>query len=166
MYLTVSSWFLISFVMGGAARAGRLSYFMHLLPQPPQYGPWNLPRRLLYIKPLIHLWVGIALGVHVHGDQVVGPGLVRHNAGDVHQLLLSSRQEGVSKMDIFLFKVIYMTTGSVGISCPRARKAVLRIHDILVLIRIRRAMPLTKKQDPDPVFFVIDLQDANQKLIF
>ncbi len=30
MYLTVSSWFLISFVLGGAAWAGRLSSFMHL----------------------------------------------------------------------------------------------------------------------------------------
>ncbi len=39
MYLTVSSWFLVSFVMGGAARAGRLSSFTHLLPHPPQYGP-------------------------------------------------------------------------------------------------------------------------------
>ncbi len=27
-----------------AARAGRLSYFMHLLPHPPKYGPRNLPR--------------------------------------------------------------------------------------------------------------------------
>ncbi len=48
-------------------------------------------------SPINHLRVGGALGVHVHGDQVVGPGLVRHNAGDVHQLLLSSGQEGVSK---------------------------------------------------------------------
>ncbi len=31
MHLTVSSWFLISFVMGGAAQAGRLSSFMHLI---------------------------------------------------------------------------------------------------------------------------------------
>jgi hypothetical protein len=39
MYLTVVSWFLISFVRGGAARAGRTSFFMHLLLHPPQYGP-------------------------------------------------------------------------------------------------------------------------------
>ncbi len=26
------------------AGAGRLSYFMHLLLHPPQYGPWNLHR--------------------------------------------------------------------------------------------------------------------------
>jgi hypothetical protein len=25
-------------------------------PPPPQYGPWNLPRGLLYIKPPMHLW--------------------------------------------------------------------------------------------------------------
>ncbi len=56
MYLTVSSWFLMSFVMGGMARAGRLSSFMHLLSHPPQYGPWNPPRGLLGIKPPMHLW--------------------------------------------------------------------------------------------------------------
>jgi|688.fasta_scaffold290072_1 hypothetical protein len=52
MYLTVSSWFLISFIMGGAAWAGRLSsfmhlsgragglgFFMHLLPNPHSMGP-------------------------------------------------------------------------------------------------------------------------------
>ncbi len=32
-YLTVFSWFLISFVMGGVGRAGRTSCFMHLLLQ-------------------------------------------------------------------------------------------------------------------------------------
>ncbi len=42
-------------------------------------------------------------------------------------------------------------------------KAVLRIHDILVWIRIRRSMPLTNL---DPPFFVTDLQEANKKLIF
>ncbi len=52
MYLIVSSWFLISLVMGGVARAGRFSSLMHLLPHPPQYGPWNLPRGLLYINHL------------------------------------------------------------------------------------------------------------------
>jgi hypothetical protein len=51
MYLTVVSWFRISFVMGGVARAGRTSSFMHLLLHPPQNGPWNLPRELLCIKP-------------------------------------------------------------------------------------------------------------------
>ncbi len=42
----------------------------------------------------------------------------------------------------------------------------LRIHDILVWIRIRfrirGSMPL---MDPDPAIFGIDLQDANKKLI-
>jgi hypothetical protein len=36
--------------------------------------------------------------------------------------------------------------------------AVFKIHDILVWIRIRNA-------DLDPAIFVIDLQDANKKLI-
>jgi hypothetical protein len=49
------------------------------------------------------------------------------------------------------------------------RQAVLRIHDILMWIRIRvwiiGSMPLTNA-DPDPAIFVIDLQDANKKLIF
>jgi hypothetical protein len=53
------------------------------------------------------------------------------------------------------------------------RQAVLRIHDILVWIRIliwiRGSMPLTNGSgsgvDPDPAIFVIDLQDANQKQI-
>ncbi len=40
-------------------------------------------------------------------------------------------------------------------------KAVLRIHDILMWIRIRGLMD----PDPDPAFFVIDLQDANKKRI-
>jgi hypothetical protein len=40
-------------------------------------------------------------------------------------------------------------------------EAVLRIHDILVWIR--GSMPL--QRDPDPVIFVIDLQDANKKLV-
>jgi hypothetical protein len=44
---------------------------------------------------------------------------------------------------------------------------VLRIHDILVWIRIcfRGSMPLTYGPDPDPSIFFIDLQDANKKLI-
>jgi hypothetical protein len=41
--------------------------------------------------------------------------------------------------------------------------AVLRIHDILEWIRIG-SIPLNK-MDPDPTIFVIDLQDANKKLI-
>ncbi len=45
-------------------------------------------------------------------------------------------------------------------------EAVLRIHDILVWIRIRGSMPLTDGPDPDPAIFVIDLQDASKKLIF
>ncbi len=40
---------------------------------------------------------------------------------------------------------------------------VLWIHDILEWIRIRGSMPLTYDPDPDPAFFVIDLQDANKK---
>jgi hypothetical protein len=40
--LQLISWFLISFVMGGAARAGRTSSFMHLLLHPPSVWPWNL----------------------------------------------------------------------------------------------------------------------------
>jgi hypothetical protein len=49
--------------------------------------------------------------------------------------------------------------------------AVFRIHDILVWIRIRGSMPLTNgsgfgSPDPDPAIFVIDLQDANKKLVF
>ena len=52
----------------------------------------------------------------------------------------------------------------------------LRIHDILVWIRIRigSADPCLELMDPDsdpeadadPAIFVTDLQDANQKLIF
>jgi hypothetical protein len=42
--------------------------------------------------------------------------------------------------------------------------AVLRIHDILVWIRIRgSADPCLRLMDPDPAIFVIDLQDANKK---
>jgi hypothetical protein len=51
---------------------------------------------------------------------------------------------------------------------------VLRIHEILVWIRIRRYMPLTngwiririRILDPDPAIYVIDLQYASKKLIF
>ncbi len=41
------------------------------------------------------------------------------------------------------------------------------IHDILVWIRfrIRGSKPLTNGPDPAPAIFVIDLQDANNKLI-
>jgi hypothetical protein len=40
---------------------------------------------------------------------------------------------------------------------------VLRIHDILVLIRIRGSMALTNPDsDPEPAIFIIDLQDANK----
>jgi hypothetical protein len=61
MYLTVVSWFLISFVCnggggGGKARRGRTSSCMYLLLDPPKYGPWNLPLGLLCIKPPMHLW--------------------------------------------------------------------------------------------------------------
>jgi hypothetical protein len=41
---------------------------------------------------------------------------------------------------------------------------VLRIHDILVQIRIRGSLPLTNGcTDSDPSIFVNDLQDANKK---
>jgi hypothetical protein len=47
--------------------------------------------------------------------------------------------------------------------------SVLRIHDILAWIRIRRSMPLTNgpdsDPDPDAAIFVTDLQDAKRKLI-
>ncbi len=53
------------------------------------------------------------------------------------------------------------------------RKPVLRVHDILVWIRIRGSMPLTNGSgswirilDPDPAIFVIDRQDANKRPIF
>jgi hypothetical protein len=51
--------------------------------------------------------------------------------------------------------------------CRRQCTAVLRIHDILVWIRIRGSMPLTNGSgsDPDPSIFIIDLQDANKKMI-
>ena len=62
-----------------------------------------------------------------------------------------------------------------SININKVLKAVLRIHDILVWIRIRGSMPLTNSPgsrswiqilDPAPAIFVIDLQDANKKLIF
>jgi hypothetical protein len=46
---------------------------------------------------------------------------------------------------------------------------VLRIHDILVRIRFRIPESvlflMDPDLDPDPAIFVIDLQDANKKLI-
>jgi hypothetical protein len=44
----------------------------------------------------------------------------------------------------------------------------LRIGDILLRIRIHGFVPPTNVPDPtpDPAIFVIDLQDANKKLIF
>jgi hypothetical protein len=55
----------------------------------------------------------------------------------------------------------------------RCRRAVLRTHDILVWIRIRGSMLLTMdsdtdpdpKLDPDFATFLINLQDANKKMI-
>jgi hypothetical protein len=41
---------------------------------------------------------------------------------------------------------------------------VLRIHDNLGWIRIRRSMPLDPDPYPDPAIFVIDLQDASKKV--
>jgi hypothetical protein len=49
---------------------------------------------------------------------------------------------------------------TLNMSCVQTlSQAVLRIHDILGWIRIQIL-------DPDPAFFVIDLQDASKKLIF
>jgi hypothetical protein len=56
-------------------------------------------------------------------------------------------------------------------SRDRYTQPVLRIHDILVWIRIRGSMPLTigsgldSDPDADPSIFVIDLQEAHKKLI-
>jgi hypothetical protein len=45
-------------------------------------------------------------------------------------------------------------------------QSVLRIHDILVCIRIRgSADPCLWLMDPDPSIFIIDFQDVNKKLI-
>ncbi len=44
-------------------------------------------------------------------------------------------------------------------------KAVFRIYDILVWIRIRGSMPLTNGSGFGSSYFFIDLQDANKKLI-
>jgi hypothetical protein len=52
---------------------------------------------------------------------------------------------------------------------PGGFVAVFRILDILkwIRIRIRGSMPLMDpNSDPDPSIFIIDLQDANKKLIF
>ncbi len=53
-----------------AARAGRLSSFMHLLPYPPQYGPWKLPGGIF--TSLVYIWltyvyahVGMLLCTHI-----------------------------------------------------------------------------------------------------
>jgi hypothetical protein len=46
----------------------------------------------------------------------------------------------------------------------KSYKPVLRIHDILVRIRIRRSVPLTNGSGS--FYFVIDLQDTNKKKIF
>ncbi len=43
--------------------------------------------------------------------------------------------------------------------------AVFQIHDILMWIRIRIRGVCLPLMDPDPAIFVIDLQDANKKLI-
>ncbi len=49
----------------------------------------------------------------------------------------------------------------------KKQTSVLQIHGILVWIwiRIRESMPLMPLMDPDPVIFISDLQDANNKLI-
>ncbi len=68
LYLTVVSGFLISFVMGGAARAGWTSSFMHLLLQPPQYGPWHLPHAWAFVHKTTSFWVrnGTRLSARCH----------------------------------------------------------------------------------------------------
>ncbi len=55
MYLTVFSWFLISFFKGGGNGPSRaIKFLMHMLLHPAQYGPWNLPRGLLCNYDLIY----------------------------------------------------------------------------------------------------------------
>ncbi len=53
-----------------------------------------------------------------------------------------------------------------GINIPDPQP-VLRIHDILVWIRIwiRGSMPLTNGSGSGSFYFIIDFQDANKKLI-
>jgi hypothetical protein len=67
-----------------------------------------------------------------------------------------------------------VSTDNTGSKIQDENQAVLRIHDILmwIRIRIRGSMPLTNGSvswirilDTDPAFFVIDRQDANKKLI-
>ncbi len=45
------------------------------------------------------------------------------------------------------------------------KEAVFRIQDILVWIRIHGSITWFMDPDPDPAIFIIDLQDANKKLI-
>jgi hypothetical protein len=58
--------------------------------------------------------------------------------------------------------------GDTSIGGTDALNPVLRIRDILVWFRIRGSMPrlMDPDADLDPAIFVIDLQDANKKLIF
>ncbi len=46
-----------------------------------------------------------------------------------------------------------------------AWKAVLWIRDILVQVRRSVHLTMTTDPDPDPAIFILDLQDANKKLL-
>jgi hypothetical protein len=66
------------------------------------------------------------------------------------------------------FLVIAWLVPSAGTGKPAPsthKKAVLRIYDILVWVRIWSADPWLWLMDPDPAIFIIGLQDANKKLI-
>ena len=81
------------------------------------------------------------------------------------------KSHGKDLATFFFLIISRKLTNQIDITVPKANvpdsRAVCRIHDILVWIRIRGSMPLTKGSDPypDPAIFVIDLQDANKKLI-
>jgi len=75
MHLTVSSWFLISFVMWGAARAGRLSFLMHLLPPSPivwalKPPSWSLVHKttcapMIYVAMCLVFWMCVSYPLQV-----------------------------------------------------------------------------------------------------
>ncbi len=55
MALLISQLFSPKACMDEEAGTGRLSSFMHLVPHPPQYGPWNPPRGRF--TSLVYLWL-------------------------------------------------------------------------------------------------------------
>ncbi len=61
---------------------------------------------------------------------------------------------------------IFQTPFSSHYRLPLKSHAVLRIHDIFLRIRIRGSMPLKNGSGSCWFFFIIDLQDANKKLMF